>query len=466
MAQLVSLAQPRARVTPGAECRYIPCMARPDGQSPQEETEALKPYGAQPPLAALITCVAGASSPTRLRLSSGSCRVGAGPGNDLVLEDKAVSRDHLELELCPEGVRVRDLGSRNGTFYLGQRVQEMTLGLGSRLTLGCTELSIAADVEDFEGTSPDGPKRYGALLSQAPSMRYLFALLGRLEGSLVNVFIQGESGTGKELIARAIHEHSRVRGGPFVALNCGVLDRALVRSELFGHKKGAFTGAVAASPGAFESAEGGTLFLDEVGELPLDVQPMLLRAIESGSIARLGETHELAVNVRVIAASNRDLQDEVDDGNFRLDLYHRLMVVKLSVPPLRERPEDTRLLAQHFASEVGLPSLPEDVLSELEGRRFPGNVRELKNALLSYAAVGLLPDAAPKRPEQLEQVLAELLDVRRPYAEQKEEVVQHMTQVYLTLLMQHTGGNRSEAARIAGLQRGYLRRLLEKYGIS
>jgi DNA-binding NtrC family response regulator len=441
-------------------------MARAGGLPPQEETEALRPHSAQQPLAALIQCVQGKSSPARLRLNSGSCRVGAGPDNDLVLGDKAVSRQHLELELCPEGVRVRDLGSRNGTFYLGQRVQEMTLGLGSRLTLGCTELSIAADVEDFEGTSPDGPKRYGALVSGAPGMRRLFALLRRLEGSLVNVFIQGESGTGKELIARALHEHSRVRGGPFVALNCGALDRALVRSELFGHKKGAFTGAVAASSGAFETAEGGTLFLDEVGELPLDVQPMLLRAIESRSVARVGETQEFTVNVRIIAASNRDLQDEVDEGSFRLDLYHRLMVVKLSVPPLREHPEDICLLAQHFASEVGLPSLPEHVLSELEGRSFPGNVRELKNALLAYAAVGSLPDAAPKRPAQLEQALTELLDVSRPYAEQKEEVVQHMTYIYLTLLMQHTGGNRSEAARIAGLQRGYLRRLLEKCGIS
>jgi two-component system response regulator GlrR len=441
-------------------------MARLGGPPRLEETEALTPHRAQPPLAVLIRCVQGKSSPAWLRLATGSCRVGAGPNNHLVLEDKAVSREHLELELCPEGVRVRDLGSRNGTFYLGQRVGEITLGLGSRLTLGCTELNIAPDVEDFESTSTDGPQRYGGLLTRAASMRRLFGLLGRLEGSLVNVFIQGETGTGKELIARALHEHSRVRAGPFVALNCGVLDRALVRSELFGHKKGAFTGAVAASSGAFETADAGTLFLDEVGELPLDVQPMLLRALESRSIARVGESQEFAVNVRVIAASHCDLKDQVDDGSFRLDLYHRLMVVKLTVPSLRERPEDIRLLAAHFATGSGLPGLPEDVLSALQARSYPGNVRELRNAVLAYQAVGSLPDAGPGRPGQLERALAEVLDAGRPYAEQKEEVVQHMTRIYLSLLMQRTGGNRSEAARIAGLQRGYLRRLLERYGIS
>jgi DNA-binding NtrC family response regulator len=391
--------------------------------------------------------------------------VGAGPENQLIVEDRAVSREHLELTLCPEGVHVKDLGSRNGTFYLGQRVSEMTLSLGSRLTLGSTELCLDPDVEDFEGTNPDGPTRYGALLSRAPAMRRLFALLKRLEGSLVSVLIQGESGTGKELIARALHEHSRVKHGPFVALNCGALDRALVRSELFGHKKGAFTGAVAASTGAFERADGGTLFLDEVGELPSDVQPILLRALELGTVARVGEAQEFKVRVRVIAASNRELLDEVENGVFRLDLYHRLKVVSLGVPSLAARPEDVALLARHFAAEQGLPALPDDVVQELERRSFPGNVRELKNTLLSYAALGELPAALPPKAADLERALSELLDPSRPYAEQKEEVVERMTRIYLELLMQKVGGNRSEAARVADLQRGYLRKLLEKYGV-
>lgn len=435
------------------------------GSSGSDETEALSPPTFQQPLAVLVHTVQGNANPKRLRLRTGSVRVGAGPDNELVVEDRAVSREHLVLELCPEGVHVRDLGSRNGTFYLGQRVREMTLSLGSRLTLGSTELCIDPDVEDFEGTSPDGPKRYGALLTCAPVMRRLFALLRRLEGSLVNVLIEGESGTGKELIARALHDHSRVKDGPFVALNCGALDRALVRSELFGHKKGAFTGAVAASTGAFERADGGTLFLDEVGELPSDVQPILLRALELGTIARVGENREFPVRVRVVAASNRDLSDEVENGTFRLDLYHRLKVVALGVPPLSQRPEDVPLLARHFAANEGLQTLPETVIEELQRRSFAGNVRELKNAILAYAAVGELPEVGPSKASDLERALFELLDASRPYAEQKEEVVQHMTRIYLELLMNKTGGNRSEAARVAGLQRGYLRKLLEKYGI-
>jgi DNA-binding NtrC family response regulator len=263
-----------------------------------------------------------------------------------------------------------------------------------------------------------------------------------------------------------LHEHSRVKEGPFIALNCGALDRALVRSELFGHRKGAFTGAVAASTGAFERAEEGTLFLDEVGELPSDVQPILLRALELGTITRVGDSQEFKVRVRVIAASNRDLADEVENGMFRLDLYHRLKVVSLGVPSLSERPEDVPVLARHFAAEEGISSLPEEVVKELESRSFSGNVRELKNALLSYAALGELPEAGPSKAGDLERALSDLLDPSRPYADQKEEVVQHMTRIYLTLLMKKVGGNRSEAARVAGLQRGYLRKLLEKYGIA
>ncbi len=407
----------------------------------------------------------GTASPSAVSLSTGSCRVGAGPDNDLVIEDRAVSRSHLVLSLVPEGVLVRDLGSRNGTFYLGQRVGEITLAPNARLTLGSTELLLEPDLSELEEDGTDGRTRYGALCGNAPAMRRLFAVLRRLEGSLVNVLIEGESGTGKELFARALHENSQIADKPFVAINCGALDRSLVRSELFGHKKGVFTGAVADGTGAFQAADGGTLFLDEVGELPLDIQPVLLRVLESGRFSRVGETTEHPVKVRVIAATNRSLKDAADDGSFRSDLYYRLVVVKLSVPPLSQRPEDIPMLADHLAAQIGVGKLPPDVIGELASRAWPGNVRELKNAIMAYSAIGALQGQRETPAGELEAVLRRMIDVHRPYADQKEQLIELMTRIYLSMLMEHTQGNRSEAARIAGLQRGYLRKLLEKLGI-
>jgi DNA-binding NtrC family response regulator len=430
-------------------------------------TESLSRPTDEQPLAVVVRVVTGKALPERLRFTGGTCRVGAEAHNEIVVDDKAVSRAHLELQLVPEGVRVVDLGSRNGTFYLGQRVSDITLAPGSRITLGSTELLIEADREELEQTSAEGPSRYGALVGTSPAMRRLFNLMTRLEGSLVNVLIEGESGTGKELVARALHDHSAVAGGPFVAINCGALDRALARSELFGHKKGAFTGAAADAVGAFQSAHGGTLFLDEIGELAADVQPVLLRALETGRVARVGETSEQPVKVRLVAATNRTLKDAVDQGSFRSDLYYRLVVVRLAIPPLRERPSDIVPLAQHLAAQVGLGPLPPELVRELSERTWPGNVRELKNALLGYAAVGELDASSARetRGGELEEALRRTLDLERPYADQKEALIETMTRLYLTMLLEHTKGNRSEAARISGLQRGYLRRLLEKLGV-
>lgn len=439
-------------------------------RSPQhgDATEALRSGVPREPLAAVARAVQDGKVLGQLRLSAGTYRVGAAPDNDLVIGDVAVSRAHLELTLVPEGVRVRDLGSRNGTYYLGQRVGELALSLGSRIRLGNTELCFEADVEAFEGTQSAGLSHYGDLRGTSPAMQRLYALLRRLEGSLVNVLIEGESGTGKELIARALHEHSTLASKPFVAINCGALDRSLVRSELFGHKKGAFTGAASDNIGALGEANGGTLFLDEIGELPLDIQPILLRVLESGTYTRVGETKERPVRLRVIAATHRSLERDVKERVFRQDLYYRLMVVRLSIPPLRDRAEDIPVLARHLAGQLGIAELPSEVLAELKVRTFPGNVRELKHALAAYAALGELPErtqTAVPSGGGLDAALRELIDLERPYAEQKEALVERMTRIYLEMLMERTGGNRSEAARLADLQRGYLRRLLEKYGL-
>ena len=300
---------------------------------------------------------------------------------------------------------------------------------------------------------------YPDLIGRSTAMRELFAVLGRVEHSLANVLIEGESGTGKELIARAIHQNSRVASGRFVAVNCAAMDRALARSELFGHKRGAFTGALEARVGAFETAAGGTLFLDEVSELPQDVQPVLLRALESRSIVRLGETQERPAQVRIVAATNRNLSDETAAGRFREDLYFRLVTVQVDVPPLRARSSDIELLARHFARHVGLDVLPQYLMEELQARCWTGNVRELRSAIEAFAVLGRLPIPQPSSEAALEQALKRQVDLERPYAEQKTAVLTAFRRVYVNALLCRANGNRSAAARASGIERSYLNKL-------
>lgn len=435
-------------------------------QSANERTQGLTLREVQEPLAVVIL-VRDEQGNLRqsVHLGPGTLSVGASPDADVVIDDPAVSRTHVHVSLASRGVTVRDAKSRNGTFYLGQNVGEITLDLGSRITIGKTSLEFVADQKDFEGTQGRVSDHYGALLGQSPPMRRLFTLMKRLEGSTVNVLIEGESGTGKELIARALHDHSKVKEGPFVAVNCGALDRDLARSELFGHKKGAFTGALSEAQGAFADADGGTLFLDEIGELPLEVQPILLRTLETGSVTRIGESKARPLNVRLIAATHRTLKEDAEAGLFRQDLYFRLMVVRLVAPALRERPGDLLKLIDRLCEEAGLQPLSAEVKTALSQRRFPGNVRELKHAILAYGAIGEIPDDTSDPAMDLDQALAPFVNTNLAYADQKEALVDRMTHLYLSRLIEDVGGNRSEAARRAGLQRGYLRRLLEKYGL-
>jgi transcriptional regulator with AAA-type ATPase domain len=416
---------------------------------------------------AVIRIGNGSSQPREFTLTAGVCRVGARRGADIVVADETVSRAHVEFSLTREGVAVRDLGSRNGTFYLGQRIESAVLNLGSRITVGRTEIAINPEggaLGPSTSSAPSAQTQYGRLRGVSVAMRRLFAVLSRLEVSLVNVLIEGESGTGKEVVARAIHEHSTVSRGPFVAVNCGALERALVRSELFGHRRGAFTSAIEGRLGAFELASGGTLFLDEIGELPLDVQPVLLRALESETVVRVGETIERPVKVRLIAATNRDLEMDVRERRFREDLYYRLMVVNLRIPPLRERIEDVVALAEDFAKELQLGELSPQLLSQLCARRWPGNVRELKNTLKAYSAVGALPSRTACEGESLESALRSAIDVTKPYAERKQEVVETFRRVYVERLLEYTSGNQSEAARLSGLERSYLNKVVHAIG--
>jgi DNA-binding NtrC family response regulator len=326
------------------------------------------------------------------------------------------------------------------------------------------ELALEPDDQTLAQLPTGETDRYGTLLGSSEAMRRLYALLERLEGSLVPVLISGESGTGKEVVARLLHERSMVGKGPFVAVNCGVLDRTLVRSELFGHARGAFTGAVENRAGVFEAAAKGTLFLDEIGELPLEVQPVLLRVLETGTVQRVGETIERPAKVRLIAATNRKLDQLVKDGKFREDLYYRLLVVHLELPPLRDRAADIPALVRQFATEQGAHAIDDAVIAQFVTRGWPGNVRELKNAVRAFAALGSLSQPSQVPDAALDTALRESIDLGKPYAELKEQLLERFQRVYLELLLTHTGGNQSEAARLSGLERSHLNKVLKRLG--
>ncbi len=442
-------------------------MARTKQGSPDPATATLVRQGTSSPrpLGAVIRVLGARATPAAFRLKTGTCVLGSASGSAIVVLEPGVSRAHVELALVPEGVRVTDLGSRNGTWYLGQRVERMSLALGARIKIGNTDVALDADTESLTGGAVFAGESFRGMVGASLAMRRVFATLARLEGSLVTVLVGGESGVGKELVARALHEGSLAEG-PLVNVNCGAIPRDLVGSELFGHTRGSFTGAAQARKGAFECADHGTLFLDEIGELPLEMQPVLLRALETGEVRPIGADAARHVQVRVIAATNRDLEAEVRAGRFREDLYYRLAVVKLSLPSLRERPEDIEPLARQFAEHVGLGALSAPLIEQLKARAWPGNARELRNVIHAYAALGVLPEPAGSTSTTLEMAFGDLVDVNRPYGDQKEELAERFTRVYLQALMAHTRGNQSSAAKLAGLDRSYLGRLLVKHKLT
>jgi transcriptional regulator with GAF, ATPase, and Fis domain len=429
-------------------------------------TEVIPP-DERPPMVAVIRGPDKFVFPSEFRLTA-SCRIGSRAGeNDIEIRDRRVSRVHAELKLCPEGVQVRDLESTNGTFYLGQRIGAIVLSLGSRFEVGGVPLVLEPDTDQLVGGAEYKDESYRGIVGRSHRMRALFAVLSRLESSLATILVEGESGVGKERVAQAIHEGSPASTGPFVAINCGAIPRDLVTSELFGHRRGAFTGAVDNRKGAFELAHGGTLFLDEIGELPLEMQPPLLRVLETGEIRPVGSEETKKVKVRLVAATNRDLATEATEGRFRQDLFYRIAVVRVQVPPLRARPEDIEPLALHFAHEAGLASLPPAVVEALKSRVWRGNARELRNAIQSFAAVGQVPAAPPDAVAMTPDAFYEgAVDPTRPYAEQKELVVGEMTRVYLRGVLAYTNGNQAAAARVAGLDRTHLGRLLAKHGMT
>ncbi len=367
----------------------------------------------------------------------------------------------------PKGVLLRDLDSKNGTFVDRVRIGAAYIDSRSDITLGSTKLRMEVAAAKQTLALSRG-QSFGAALGASLQMRALFALLQRAALTHETVLLLGESGTGKELLARAIHDASPRAAGPFAVFDCSAVVPTLVEAELFGYVKGAFTGANNNTPGLFEQARGGTVFIDELGELPLDLQPKLLRALESRHIRRVGSGEWTPIDVRIIAATHRDLRARVATGTFRMDLYYRLAVVEGAVPPLRERPEDIELLVEHFlASQVPprtLADLPPNTLAMLRNHQWPGNVRELRNTITRLMLFPERPgfDAIPTATAQ---PAAQPSVMHLPLREARDLVVEQFEQQYLTSRLAEHNGNVSRAAEAMGVSRQFLHRLLERHGI-
>ncbi|MBL8909423.1 MAG: sigma 54-interacting transcriptional regulator [Archangium sp.] len=392
--------------------------------------------------------------------------IGTHQGADVVLHDKAVSRYHCELRLEADGLAVRDLGSRNGTRVNGVLIERAWLAAGDRLQVGESEAVVELSGDQVR-VALHASDSFGPLVGGSLAMRTLFARLARAASSNATVLLTGESGTGKELAAEAIHLASPRATEPLVVVDCGAVPPSLLESELFGHEKGAFTGAATMREGAFELADKGTLFLDEIGELPLDLQPKLLRALEKREIKRVGGSAYQPVDLRVVAATHRDLRAEVNSGRFRADLFYRLAVVEVRVPALRERTDDLPVLVRTLLTRLGLidqadaaPLLSEPLLSQLRAHPWPGNVRELRNYLEKAVALGeATPPSAPVPAAGVAPVTT--LDYRAA----KEEAIKAFEKPWLEALMARHEGNAAAAARSCGLDRAYLYRLLWRHGL-
>ncbi|WP_224372762.1 sigma 54-interacting transcriptional regulator [Hyalangium versicolor] len=391
--------------------------------------------------------------------------LGKAPPCDIIVNDKAVSRQHLKLEVREGLVRATDLGSRNGSFCEGLRFSELEVRLGSVITLGSTQIKLVPADTRQRSVILSERDHFGGLVGTSRKMREAFTLLERMSVGSSDILIQGETGTGKDLCSEAIHQESPRKNEPFIIVDLAGIAPSLVESELFGHVKGAFTGAQADRAGAFERANGGTVFLDEVGELSLELQPRLLRVLERRQVKRVGANDYRTVNVRVIAATHVNLEDAVNAGKFRRDLFHRLAVLRVTLPPLRERPEDIPLLIDTLLERMGRPpsALSDQTRALLSQYPWPGNIRELRNVVDQVVNLGedSLPDLEPA-PEGMS-AAEKTLDL--PFKEAKEQLIEGFERDYLKNLLERCEGNISRASREADIDRVYLRKLLRKHGL-
>ncbi|MGE0787189.1 MAG: sigma 54-interacting transcriptional regulator [Sandaracinaceae bacterium] len=396
--------------------------------------------------------------------------IGTVEATGLCLSDPAVSRVHCEIEVEGAQARLRDLGSKNGTWIGGARVRDAWLVPGARFVVGATTLELGVERRTIRTSEWGGGPLLGPLLGDSDVMRRVFVRVARLANVVEPVLVRGETGTGKELVARALHDIGPRAKGPFVVVDGAALSETLAEMELFGHARGAFTGAVGERAGAFERAHGGTLFIDEVGEIPIELQPRFLRALEDGTVQRLGEGQRRKVDVRVVAATHRPLARMTNERTFREDLYYRLAVFEIALPPLRERGADAVLIARAMLDRIAPGDAAmvqglEGALAARAGYGWPGNVRELATFVRRFVVLGDGFDADKVGPSASLSDRLDRLDMERPFHDAKRDLVEVFERRYLERLLDETGGNVAEAARRSGLSRGHLTQMLKKHGI-
>jgi DNA-binding NtrC family response regulator len=416
-------------------------------------------------------------------------RIGARRGNDVQLTDSKVSGLHCEIRLDDRGYRLRDLDSTNGTYVSSLRINDVYITPSAQIALGSTRLKFEPLGESVEIELAD-TDRFGSMIGRSVKMRELFARLEKLARTDTTVLVTGETGAGKELVAEALHDHSPREKGPFVVLDCGSIPPNLIESELFGHERGAFTGATNSYAGAFERAHGGTVFLDEIGELPLAMQPKLLRVLERKEVRRVGGAKTIEVDVRICAATNRDLGVEVNRGRFREDLYYRLAVARVHVPPLRERKDDLPLLIDHIlATTPGgeTASIAQETIDLMMKHDWPGNVRELRNVIERAVLLAESPeheDALRRAPAPVPRAEPSItvtpsqtatssdasmtvpVDVSIPFKHAKQNVISEFERRYISRLLAQHDGNISAAARAAGIDRMSIHKMLHRLGLA
>ncbi|MBX3187099.1 MAG: sigma 54-dependent Fis family transcriptional regulator [Labilithrix sp.] len=441
------------------------------GTEVRGETQVNPVVVAEPAAVPVLAAVSGPSAGRAFAVTRATTTVGRHSTNDLVIDDPRVSGTHLELTRAGDRIRVRDLESTNGTWMNGYRVFDVEIGPGVELTVGDSVLRVQADAEATVPAAPDN-ESFGPLVGRSPAMRELFATLERIAPKELTVLIQGETGTGKEEVARAIHAASVRARGPFIVIDATSLPETLAESLLFGHERGAFTGAHERRIGFFEAARGGTVFIDEIGELPALIQAKFLRVLERREVTRVGGNGPIPIDVRVVAATNRDLRNAIDKERFREDLYFRLAQVRVFVPPLRQRASDVPLICAKLLARAGSDAMLDvDALEYLSSMPWPGNVRELNNVLLRASALaqgGVIrrSDVAGEgegfrgTPDERKP-----LDLSGTFGDAKERAIERFERAYLALLMKRCQGNLSAAARQADVARHHFRDLLKKRGL-
>ncbi|MEL7368927.1 MAG: sigma 54-interacting transcriptional regulator [Myxococcota bacterium] len=438
------------------------------------QTHAFKGSGAGQPLRSLrLEVVDGPDKGMSWHGPQDSVTIGTAQDNDLVLGDETVSQYHVELAADADRIHVVDQGSTNGTRAAGLWIVDGFISRGASISLGKSTVKVldgdALQVDEYEHEHLHG------IYGRSRSIRQLMARVEKAGNTDASVLLLGETGCGKEVVARAIHSASRRSDAPFEVVDCGALMPTLVASELFGHEKGAFTGANAQYKGAFERANGGTIFLDEIGELPAELQVRLLGVLERRSFRRLGGSHKIDVDVRVVSATHRDLRSWVNRGDFRQDLYYRIAVARLMIPALRERPEDIPILVEHFLRQMDLRDsdvamIPPSTIEALQRYHWPGNVRELRNFVEAAVAFGEGPDGLEEADSESEggsegastagSSMERLFSM--PYRDAREQAIKDFQNAYLDHVIAAADGNLSRAAELARMNRSHLMQLLKR----